>query len=49
MGINFDVNLFGVPGLGSNRIEEGFVVGTDGLVVLSKLVSAMRERYLVEG
>jgi Xaa-Pro aminopeptidase len=46
MGINFDVNLFKVPGLGSNRIEEGFIVTAEGLRPLSRLVSSLRERYL---
>ena len=27
MGVNFDVSLFGLPGVGSNRVEEGFIVG----------------------
>jgi Xaa-Pro aminopeptidase len=45
-GINFDVSLFGVPGIGSNRIEEGFIVSEQGLLVLSKLISTLRERYL---
>lgn len=48
MGINFDVNLFKVPGIGSNRIEEGFVIAEDGAITLSKLISSLRERYLNE-
>lgn len=46
MGFNFDVSLFGVPGVGSNRIEEGFVVGRDGLISLSPLISGLRRQYL---
>ncbi|MGM0365531.1 MAG: M24 family metallopeptidase [Actinomycetota bacterium] len=46
MGINFDVSLFGVPGIGSNRIEEGFIVTDDGLLSLSKLISGLREEFL---
>ena len=46
MGINFDVNLFKVPGLGSNRIEEGFVIAEDGVIALSKLISSLRQRSL---
>jgi len=46
MGVNFDVNLFGVPDLGSNRVEEGFVVAEGGVVVLSDLISGLRRRHL---
>jgi Xaa-Pro aminopeptidase len=46
MGVNFDVNLFGVPGAGSNRVEEGFVVTQDGVVVLSDLISGLRRQKL---
>ena len=42
MGINFDVSLFGIPGVGSNRVEEGFVIAENGLVVLSNLISSLR-------
>jgi len=45
-GINFDVSLFGLPGLGSNRIEEGFIVTGGGLLTLSPLISSMRRQYL---
>jgi Xaa-Pro aminopeptidase len=45
-GINFDVSLFGLPVLGSNRIEEGFIVTAGGLLTLSPLISSLRERYL---
>jgi Xaa-Pro aminopeptidase len=45
-GINFDVSLFGIPKLGSNRIEEGFIVTEEGLLSLSKLISSLRERCL---
>jgi Xaa-Pro aminopeptidase len=47
-GFNFDVSLFGHPKVGSNRIEEGFIVTKDGLLTLSKLISSLREG-LVEG
>ena len=46
MGINFDVSLFGIPGVGSNRIEEGFIITEDGPLVLSKLISSLREEFL---
>jgi Xaa-Pro aminopeptidase len=46
MGINFDVNLFKVPDLGSNRIEEGFIVTRDGVRPLSRLISSLREKHL---
>ena len=46
MGINFDVSLFGVEGVGSNRIEEGFIIGEEGLITLSPLISGLRESYL---
>jgi Xaa-Pro aminopeptidase len=48
IGINFDVSLFGLPNVGSNRIEEGFIVTEDGLITLSKLISSLREEYLNE-
>jgi Xaa-Pro aminopeptidase len=44
IGFNFDVSLFGHPKVGSNRIEEGFVVTDNGLLTLSKLISSLRER-----
>jgi Xaa-Pro aminopeptidase len=46
MGVNFDVSLFGLPGVGSNRVEEGFIVAKDGLVVLSDLISNMRLEFV---
>jgi Xaa-Pro aminopeptidase len=46
IGINFDVSLFGIPGVGSNRIEEGFIVNKNGVIILSKLISSLREEYL---
>lgn len=46
VGINFDVSLFGKPDVGSNRIEEGFIVQEDGLLPLSKLISSMRISFL---
>jgi Xaa-Pro aminopeptidase len=46
MSVNFDVNLFGIPDLGSNRIEEGFIINEDGVTVLSDLISSLRRRHL---
>ena len=46
IGINFDVSLFGLPVLGSNRIEEGFIVTKSGLLALSGLISSLRRQYL---
>jgi len=46
MGVNFDVSLFGVPGVGSNRVEEGFIVEADGMIVLSELISQLRVAFL---
>jgi len=46
MGVNFDVSLFGLPGVGSNRVEEGFIVSEDGLVSLSQLISGLRKKFL---
>jgi Xaa-Pro aminopeptidase len=46
MGINFDVSLFDLPGLGSNRIEEGFIVTDDGLMALSPLIEGLRQDFL---
>lgn len=48
-GINFDVSLFGLPGLGSNRIEEGFIVTGSGLLSLSNLISSLRRQHLEGG
>jgi Xaa-Pro aminopeptidase len=45
-GINFDVSLFGHPEVGSNRIEEGFIVQQDGLLALSQLISSLREDFV---
>jgi Xaa-Pro aminopeptidase len=49
MGINFDVSLFGIPGVGSNRIEEGFIITEDDPLVLSQLISSLREEFLRDG
>ena len=49
MGINFDVSLFGLPGLGSNRIEEGFIVTGSGLLTLSSYISSLRLQHLEGG
>jgi Xaa-Pro aminopeptidase len=46
IGFNFDVSLFGHPSVGSNRIEEGFIVTEAGLLTLSPLISSLRKRYL---
>ena len=46
MGINFDVSLFGLPGVGSNRIEEGFIIGEKGMIDLSKLIPGLRNDFL---
>ncbi len=46
IGINFDVSLFGMPEVGSNRIEEGFIVTEDGLMGLSPLIGSLRRNYL---
>jgi len=46
IGINFDVSLFGLPVVGSNRIEEGFIVSDGGLLTLSNLISSLRRKYL---
>jgi Xaa-Pro aminopeptidase len=46
MGVNFDVSLFGLPRVGSNRVEEGFVVESGGLIVLSELISRLRMEFL---
>lgn len=46
MGINFDVSLFGVPNIGSNRVEEGFIVSNNELIPLSKLITNLREEFL---
>lgn len=46
MGVNFDVSLFGLPGIGSNRVEEGFIVDEGGMIVLSGLISRLRMDFL---
>lgn len=48
VGFNFDVSLFGMPKVGSNRIEEGFIVQEGGLIVFSDLISGMRKKFLEE-
>lgn len=45
IGINFDVSLFGCEDVGSNRIEEGFVIQEDKVVELSPLISGLRRDY----
>jgi len=37
MCVNSDVSLFGHPA-GSNRIEEGFIIGTDGPESITPLI-----------
>jgi Xaa-Pro aminopeptidase len=44
IGFNFDVSLFGHPKVGSNRIEEGFIVTDNGLLTLSSLISSLKEK-----
>lgn len=46
MGLNFDVSLFGLPGIGSNRIEEGFIVGEKNMINLSSLIPKMKKDFL---
>jgi Xaa-Pro aminopeptidase len=46
IGFNFDVSLFGLPVVGSNRIEEGFIVSAGGLLTLSDLISSLRRKHL---
>jgi len=46
MGVNFDVSLFGLPGVGSNRVEEGFIVDTHGMLTLSDLISGLRKTFI---
>lgn len=46
MGINFDVSLFGLPVIGSNRVEEGFIITKDGLLTLSHLISRLRKEFM---
>ena len=46
IGVNFDVSLFGIPGVGSNRIEEGFIVTESGLLTLSPYITSLREEFL---
>lgn len=47
MGVNLDISLFGVEGVGSNRIEEGFIISDDGVIELSSLISKLRRKYLL--
>ena len=44
MTVNTDISLFGHPA-GSNRIEEGFVVGDDGLESLTPGIRKLCERF----
>lgn len=48
MGINFDVSLFKVPGIGSIRIEEGFIFSKEGIIILSRLISSLRKGLLAK-
>jgi len=48
MGINFDVSLFKVPGIGSIRIEEGFIFSKEGIITLSRLISSLRKGLLAK-
>ena len=48
MGINFDVSLFRVPGVGSIRIEEGFIFSKEGIITLSKLINSLRTGFLAK-
>jgi len=45
MGVNFDVSLFGLPGVGSNRVEEGFVVDEGGMIILSDFDQPVTRRF----
>jgi Xaa-Pro aminopeptidase len=45
MCVNSDISLFGHP-VGSNRIEEGFVVGSNGPVSLTPLIRRLCEQGL---
>ena len=46
MGINFDVSLFGLPGIGSNRIEEGYIIGEKDSINLSSLIPLLKKDFL---
>jgi hypothetical protein len=46
IGINFDVSLFGIPGVGSNRIEEGFIITEKEPLPLSPLIESLRVAFL---
>ena len=46
MGVNLDVSLFRVPGVGSNRIEEGFIITDNGVISLSNLISKLKKELL---
>lgn len=46
ISINFDVSLFGCKGVGSNRIEEGFVIQKETTVELSSLIGGLRRDYI---
>ena len=43
MCVNSDISLFGLSG-GSNRIEEGFVIGIDGPVSVTPLIRKLCEK-----
>jgi Xaa-Pro aminopeptidase len=44
MTVNTDISLFGTP-MGSNRIEEGFVVTEEGYESMSGLIRGLVEKY----
>ncbi len=45
-GINFDVSLFNVPGVGASRIEEGFIITDEGMQPLSSLIAGLRTDFI---
>lgn len=47
MCVNSDISLFGHPA-GSNRLEEGFVIGTDGPISTTPYIRRLCERGQVE-
>jgi Xaa-Pro aminopeptidase len=44
MTVNTDISLFGIPGIGGNRVEEGLLITDTGVASITPLIRAMCEK-----
>ena len=44
MTVNTDISLFGIPGVGGNRVEEGLVLTDSGVESLTPLIRKLCEK-----